>query len=508
MAEKNLNNEELRAEAALSENAISNKTGTVCATALCVILALAYLLEYFKGSRTLGYSIFVFIACIAPAVIAWIIYKRVPEAPEAIMRTLGIGFTVMYTIFIFTSNNVLVFTYVMPMLLILMIFNDKTFVMIIGIGAVVENIIAVVIDSIRNGGFAAKSATYEIQILLVLLCVIFFITVNRTYDTLATIRAARLSIEKNKISDILSKVLGISGDITEEVDSVHTKVGTLMSSMENTLNAMQEVSSGNNETAEAVQNQLHKTEEIQDNINSVKSAADIISSNMTKADAAVDEGRKHIKELESLTEESEKAGEDVAKALEQFQEYTGQMNSITAMINSVASQTSLLSLNASIEAARAGEAGRGFAVVAEEIAALAEQSNQSAQEIGRIVDQLMYDASASVDVMAKLNESFENQSIQMEATRDNMESMARGVIAVAESAEAIASKIEGLTGAKDTLVGIVSDLSAISEENAASTEETNASMQELNATFSIINDSASNLQELAKELQELISYFG
>jgi methyl-accepting chemotaxis protein len=184
------------------------------------------------------------------------------------------------------------------------------------------------------------------------------------------------------------------------------------------------------------------------------------------------------------------------------------MRGITSIILGISTQTNLLALNASIEAARAGEAGRGFAVVAEEIAALAEQSNQSAQEIGRIVDQLMYDASASVDVMAKLNESFENQSVQMEATRDNMMSMAKGVSAVAESAEAIASKIEGLTGAKDTLVGIVSDLSAISEENAASTQETNASMQELNATFSIINDSASNLQELAKELQELISYFG
>lgn len=505
MAEKNLNNEELRAEAALSENAIANKTGTVCATALCVILALAYLLEYFKGARTLGYSIFVFIACIAPAVIAWIIYKRTPDAPEAIMRTLGIGFTVMYSIFIFTSNNVLVFTYVMPMLLILMIFNKKAFIMIIGIGAVVENIIAVVIDSIRNGGFAAKSATYEIQILLVLLCVIFFITVNRTYDNFATIRAARLSIEKNKISDILSKVLGISGDITEEVDSVHTKVGTLMSSMENTLNAMQEVSSGNNETAEAVQNQLHKTEEIQDNINSVKSAADIISSNMTKADTAVDEGRKHIKELESLTEESEKAGEDVAKALEQFQEYTGQMNSITAMINSVASQTSLLSLNASIEAARAGEAGRGFAVVASEISSLAAQTTNATNDINDLINNISEQLGVMVDEINRLIESNKQQSETAVNTANSFNVIAETVQEISTETVDMGKSIDELAEANEHIVNTIQTLSAISEEVSAHSHETYSSsernqgvLNEVNELVELLNSNAEMLKNASE----------
>ena len=134
-------------------------------------------------------------------------------------------------------------------------------------------------------------------------------------------------------------------------------------------------------------------------------------------------------------------------------------------------------------------------------------SNLSAQEFGRIVEMLMYDASTSVDVMNRLNDSFANQSSQMQATRENMESMATGVLSVAESAGAIAAKIEGLTSAKDTLVGIVSDLSAISEENAASTEETNASMEELNATFTIISEAAGKLQNLATEMNSTISYF-
>lgn len=145
--------------------------------------------------------------------------------------------------------------------------------------------------------------------------------------------------------------------------------------------------------------------------------------------------------------------------------------------------------------------------MAQEIGSLATQSSESAEEIKKIVDQLLSDASASVEVMHRLNESFSKQEEQMDATKSTMQKMVGNVEYVFGSADVIAEKVGMLSNAKDGLVEIISDLSAISEENAASAEETNASMEELNANFSIINEAAANLQALANDLTETISYF-
>jgi len=74
------------------------------------------------------------------------------------------------------------------------------------------------------------------------------------------------------------------------------------------------------------------------------------------------------------------------------------------VMDEVAQKTELLSLNASIEATRAGEMGKGFALVANEIRSMAENSKQSSQEIGRIVDDIFQDNKAVIEVLRKSEE--------------------------------------------------------------------------------------------------------
>lgn len=104
-----------------------------------------------------------------------------------------------------------------------------------------------------------------------------------------------------------------------------------------------------------------------------------------------------VKSIHSLTEDVGKAAETIAE-LSQSSE---QIGSVLTVIKGVAEQTNLLALNAAIEAARAGDHGRGFAVVADEVRSLANRTQESAEQIQVMVDNLQQKTKQAVLVMDK-----------------------------------------------------------------------------------------------------------
>ncbi len=207
-------------------------------------------------------------------------------------------------------------------------------------------------------------------------------------------------------------------------------------------------------------------------------------------------------------------GEKATDAVNEIYEQTNVTNvsakrikEATNIISSIAEETNLLSLNASIEAARAGEAGRGFAVVATQISKLAEQSNESAQLIENITNELISDSDKSVETMEEVKSIMADQSEYVSKVTEIFGEVKEGVNDTIKGVKSISKKTDSMDDSRKAVVDTVSSLSAIAEENAASAQETSASTTMVSNLMNEIADSASKLSEIAKDVDDSVSVF-
>ena len=206
--------------------------------------------------------------------------------------------------------------------------------------------------------------------------------------------------------------------------------------------------------------------------------------------------------------------EQVEQMLAQVQQQTNRTNDsvqkiqqATTIISSIAEETNLLSLNASIEAARAGESGRGFAVVAGQIKKLAEQSDQSSQEIEQIASTLIRDSSLAVESMQSMQQIITSQSESMAETQNIVKEVLGEIGNSMQSIRQIKASTQRLEDSRNEVVQAVGELSGIAEENVESTKKTYDGTQEVVGTFQQVYVSAEQLREISDKLVKGIGYF-
>jgi methyl-accepting chemotaxis protein len=96
---------------------------------------------------------------------------------------------------------------------------------------------------------------------------------------------------------------------------------------------------------------------------------------------------------------------DMTENISGLSQMADSINTFVTTISKISDQTNLLALNAAIEAARAGEAGRGFSVVADEVRALANNTNESANEVSDLVKKIIGTTQLTVDAVNVIQES-------------------------------------------------------------------------------------------------------
>lgn len=318
----------------------------------------------------------------------------------------------------------------------------------------------------------------------------------------------------NSTKDLSQSLKKMIGNIVELSEGLAVSAKQLDHMSRKSSQATQEVSKTTQEITMGINNQAEETQNVSQNVTNMGEAIGEIKDEITALRSNTVLMRNNEKEAHAIIGELEqdnvKTLEAVADIAEQTERTNGSVNRIkevVSLITNIASQTNLLSLNATIEAARAGEAGKGFAVVAKEIQGLAEQCNVSAKEIEEITSELVENSNCTVNAMKGVKETVDQQSSQLEATKEKFEEIHKMVKHSTKAIVGIDEKVEVLNTSKEEIVESVQRLSAIAQENAAGAEETTASTEELNAGSQELEEAARALRQVVKQLKQETSIF-
>lgn len=304
------------------------------------------------------------------------------------------------------------------------------------------------------------------------------------------------------LASIVVNIHHSTGELAEFKDDFQKKFETINNSISNVNVAVDEIANG-------ATSQADETQKVNSQINDMGDAITKTSQNVDSLTQSTEQMKEHNEQLDTTIQElmeiSDRNKESLAAVYNQTNETNQSVMHIgnaVDMITDIAGQTNLLSLNASIEAARAGEYGKGFAVVADQIRQLADQSANTAKEIGEIVAELIENSNTSVETMGVVRQEMTGQYEKLNTTKDIFEQLNEEVNNVVTAIESISTEVESLDKLKGEVLGSAESLAAIAQENAASTEETSASMMELGEIVNDCNTKTQQLVDIADSMEE------
>jgi len=180
-------------------------------------------------------------------------------------------------------------------------------------------------------------------------------------------------------------------------------IGDSSTQLASTSEEMHAVTEGASRT---IQRQGHEIEMAATAVNQMSAAVEEVASNAastsvltSQSSEAAIAGRTQVNETVSAINIMVANVQSTSAEVQVLATMATDISKVLDVIRAIAEQTNLLALNAAIEAARAGEAGRGFAVVADEVRALAHRTQQSTQEIEKMVSSIQSGTSNAVTSM-------------------------------------------------------------------------------------------------------------
>ena len=457
------------------------------------------------GYPSTNYIIFL-ILCWVPFFAGDLLLRIRGKADDRYRYALVIGYGIFYTFLICTTDSPIAFTYILPVVSLLVLYKDQKFM----VGCAIANIASVIVSVfyhlvVLGQNTATDQKNYQLQVACLLLCYIGYIMSIRHLIESDGALTDSIKADLKRVVTTVEQVKTASNTIMDGITVVRELATENKHGSDIVVDGMNKLTDNNDQ----LQSRTASSQEMTGDINSqVQNVASMIN-DMVSLTA---ESGKHAKtssvDLESLVQTAGTMADlsnEVEHILDAFKTEFETVKQETGTIDSISSQTNLLALNASIEAARAGEAGKGFSVVAEQIRKLSTETKDSSGQISEALsrlDEISGKMTSSIEETLKLIQATLEKVTQ---TGENVNKITQDSSLLGEHIQTIDSAMKEVESSNRQLVENMEQVSSIVETMTTCISDSDETSKRMLSKY---EESASNLNNIENVIQELMCELG
>ena len=352
-----------------------------------------------------------------------------------------------------------------------------------------------------------QSAVIAVVVAVIVIALLLGVLINTLMKPLTVMGRAMQDIAQGEGD--LTRRLTIQGNdefaqlgsaFNQFVERIHVTIGEVSSATRQVHELSHRVVESSNSSIIGFDEQSNRTTSVAAAINELGAATQEIARNASDASVQASEARQQAQDSSAVVDKTIEAISNLSlkistscSQIEVLNTSTENIGQILDVIKGISQQTNLLALNAAIEAARAGEAGRGFAVVADEVRNLAHRTQESAEEIHKMIGSLQTGAHEAVVNMNESQASSQNTVQVANEAGSRLVNVTSSIGEIDGMNQSVAAATEEQTSVVETLNVDITQINMLNQQGVANLNET-------------LKDCAA-LSEQASRLKHLVDSF-